>query len=143
MATETGEGTTDADESVSEPSESTVDTSTETVESDIEVDDEVDTTEEARNYDQFTRSAIVTTVSTLSGVAVAFASALYVGDPESPTALLLVAAAVFVQFPIYKLMGMNVDTFGMKGKIYIAFMTFILWFLTWGLILTTGATDAL
>ncbi len=128
MATETGEGTADADESVAD--ESAVDTA-----------DEFD--EEDSGYSQFARSAIVTTGSTLSGMVVAFASAMYVSDPESATGLLLVAAAVFLQFPLYRLIGLDVDDFGLKGNIYIAFMTFILWFITMTLILTTGALDAL
>ena len=145
MATETGDGTADADDAVSESPDTEA---AENVEADIDVDEDVDIEEdvdadEDTGYSQYARSVIVTTVSTLAGVAVAFISALYMENPESSTSLLLVAAAAFIQFPLYKLMGMDVDNFGMKGKIYIVFMTFILWFLTLGLILTTGATDAL
>lgn len=127
MATETGEGTADADESVAD-------------ESTVETTEDVD--EEESRYDQFERSLIVTIGSTLAGMATAVASALYVSDPESATALLLVAAAVFLQFPVYRLVGLDVDDFGMKGNLYITLMTFILWFLTYSLILTTGAVEA-
>ena len=135
MATETGEGTAEADESAARSQETAVETGT---------DEQVDVDEETEErYDPHARSVIVTIGSTIAGMAVALVSALYIGDPESATALLLVGAAVFIQFPLYRLIGMNVDDFGMKGKLYIAFMTFILWFLTWGIILTTGAADAL
>ena len=132
MATETGEGTADADDGAAGSQETAVET---------ETDEQVDG--ETGGYNPHARSVIVTIGSTLFGMAAALVSDLYVGDPESFTPLLLVGVAVFVQFPLYRLIGMDVDDFGMKGKLYIGFMTFILWFLTWGLILTTGATDAL
>ncbi|MFC7058308.1 hypothetical protein [Halovenus salina] len=116
MATETGEGPTE------------------------DVSDE-DTTESP--FSDYERSAIVTTGATLAGMAAAFVSELYIGDPQDNTALLLVLAAMLVQFPIYRFIGLDVDDFGIKGNLYIALMTFILWFLTWGIILTTGAVDAL
>ena len=141
MATETGDGTADGDDSVSDAQDSPLETAaadhSETEDDASEIEDD------SSNYSQFARSAIVTTGSTLSGMAVAFISALYLSSPESSTSLLLVAAAVFLQFPIYRLIGLDVDDFGMKGNIYIAFMTFILWFVTLGIILTTGAMDAL
>ena len=130
MATETGEGTADASEGTSDAQES-VDS----------VSDEE--TESESRYSPHARSIIVTVGSTLAGMVTALVSTLYVSDPESLTPLLLVAAAVFVQFPIYRVIGLDVDDFGMKGKLYIGVMTFILWFLTWGLILTTGAVDAI
>lgn len=135
MATETGEGTADADD-VTE--ESAVETSEESG-----VDTTADLDEEESPYDQFERSLIVTMGSTLFGIVTAFVSALYVSDPESSTALLLVAAAVFLQFPIYRLVGLDVDDFGIKGNLYIAVMTFALWFITYSIVLTTGAIDAL
>lgn len=132
MATETGEGTTDADEwGDGEPEDEA---------SDEWSDDEA---EEESGYSQYARSAIVTTGSTLSGMLVGIGSALYLDDPQSNQALLLVGAAVVLQFPIYRLLGLDVGDFSTKGKIYIGFMTFVLWFLTYGLILTTGAVEAL
>jgi hypothetical protein len=122
MATETGEG---AAEDVSGSQDSAVDT-----------DDESE-------FSDYERSAIVTVGATLSGIIAAIATSLYVSDPQNNTALLLVAAAIFLQLPIYRLIGLDVDDFGIKGNLYISLMTFILWFLTWGIILTTGALDAL
>lgn len=133
MATETGEGTADADESVAD----------EGVTDESAVETTEDFEEEESRYDQFERSLIVTMGSTLFGMATAGVSALYVTDPESATALLLVAAAVFLQFPIYRAIGLDTDDFGIKGNLYITVMTFILWFLTYSIILTTGAFDAL
>ena len=125
MATETGEETNDT--------EWGQDTSTEATADD----------DDSSGYSQYARSVIVTTGSTLSGVFVAVLTALSGADPQSNTILLPVAAAVVIQFPLYRVIGLDVDDFGTKGKVYIALMTFILWFLTWGVLLTTNATDAL
>jgi hypothetical protein len=122
MATETGEETSDADWSTRD---STTETST----------DEDDSS----GYSQYARSAIVTTGSTLAGVATAIVTAISGADPESNTILLPVAAAIIVQFPVYRLLGLDVADFDTKGKVYIGVMTFILWFLTMGIILTTNA----
>lgn len=121
MATETGEGTA---ESGSQESA-------------------VETADGDSGFTDYERSAIVTIGSTLFGIAAAVVSALYVTDPQNRSALLLVAAAILLQFPLYRLIGLDVDDFGLKGNLYIGIMTFILWFLTWGIILTTGALDAL
>jgi hypothetical protein len=125
MATETGEETNDT--------EWGQDTSTEATTDD----------DESSGYSQYARSVIVTTGATLSGVFVAVLTALSGADPQSNTILLPVAAAVVIQFPLYRVIGLDVDDFGTKGKVYIVLMTFILWFLTWGVLLTTNATDAL
>lgn len=125
MATETGEATSDASDDVDESDFDTGEGG------DLDADDEP--------YSQYQRSVIVTTCATLLGIAAGIASALYGGDPQGMTGLLIVFAAVVVQFPFYRLIGMDVDDFGMKGQIYIFFMTFVLWFISWSLILTTGA----
>jgi hypothetical protein len=125
MATETGEETNDT--------EWGQDTSTEATADD----------DGSSGYSQYARSVIVTTGATLSGVFVAVLTALSGADPQSNTILLPVAAAVVIQFPLYRVIGLDVDDFGTKGKVYIVLMTFILWFLTWGVLLTTNATDAL
>lgn len=102
-----------------------------------------DTADEESGFGDYERSAIVTTGATLAGIVAAFVSELYIGDPQDNTALLLVVVAVIAQLFLYRLIGLDVDDFGLKGNLYIALMTFILWFLSWGIILTTGAAEAL
>jgi len=136
MATETGEGTAETDDDAEY-----MDLDDEaTAESDVEAEDELD---EESGYSTYARSVIVTIGSTLSGMGVALLSALYLEDPTGTLPLLLVVAAVFLQRFVYGLMGMDVDDFGVKGNLYIGVMTFALWFITLGIVLTTGATDAL
>ena len=54
--------------------------------------------------------------------------------------LYLVGGAVLVQLPLYSVIGIDIDDFGPKEYLYIAFITFSMWFITWGILLTTGAT---
>lgn len=122
MATETGDGAADSSGSA-----------------DVGSVGAGDESNEAGGYEQFERSLIVTTVATLMGVVGGIASSLYVGDPGNRTALVILGAVIVVQFPFYSVIGMEVDDFGAKGNLYIVFMTFVLWFMSWTIILTTGA----
>lgn len=91
------------------------------------------------------RSISVTALSALLGVAAAFVCLSLYGTGEAGAqnqeALLIVLGAIVIQFPIIKLSGIyNDDEFGVKHYLFIAFMTFSLWFLSWGIMLETGVT---
>lgn len=118
MATETGESATETGDGA--------------------VDDSVTEADES-GYSDYIRSVIVTTVATLFGMLAGIASTLLANSPGDRIGLLALVGAIIVQFPFYYLLGMDVDDFGTKGKLYIGFMTFVLWFISWGLLLTTGA----
>jgi hypothetical protein len=117
MATETGDGTADTGESAVEGS----------------------VTEESSGWSDYTRKVSVTTVATLTGMAAGIASSQFATSAGDRTALLILATAVIIQFPLYRLLGMDMDEFGAKSKLYVTFMTFVLWFISWGVLLTTGA----
>lgn len=92
-------------------------------------------------FSSYMRSITVTTLATLFGVLAAILSVLFAtanGQPDDVTGGLILLAAVLVQFPLYKFMGIDVEDFGVKDQLYVAFMTFALWFVTWSLLLTTG-----
>jgi len=110
MATETGESTT---------------------ESDIE-------TESDDGLSPYMRSITVTTCSTLAGIAAAVLSLMEATGPEDPTGAFLLLAAIIVQFPLYKAIGVDTGDFGGKDYAYVFFMTFVLWFISWGILLTAG-----
>jgi hypothetical protein len=55
------------------------------------------------------------------------------------TALAVVAVAIAVQFPVLRVIGIEQDDLSGKDVLYIVFMTFALWFVSWGILLTTGA----
>jgi len=88
------------------------------------------------------RGVTVTTVACLAGLGAAIGSATIFGttaaDAVGTGQVLLVASAVLIQFPLLKLVGVDVDEFGIKDNLYITFMTFCLWFMTYTVLLTSA-----
>ncbi|MCU4926237.1 hypothetical protein OB905_09605 [Halobacteria archaeon AArc-dxtr1] len=105
-------------------------------------------TESISDRREHIRSIGVTALAALAGVGAALASAAVTGDAATvddaasdQLALFIVVAAIVVQFPLIQLSGIyGEDEFGAKHYLFIAFITFSLWFLTWGIILTSEAT---
>ena len=94
-------------------------------------------TETAEGYSGHVRSVTVTTLASLSGIVAMLTSEYAVGvDPSSNVALLVVVGAIAVQLPILSVAGFDTDDFSTKDYLYIAFMTFSLWFVTWTMLLT-------
>ncbi|ADB62366.1 hypothetical protein Htur_3504 [Haloterrigena turkmenica DSM 5511] len=104
-------------------------------------------TESISDRREHIRSISVTALAALLGVAAAFGSMALVGDVSSADAaandtrtLMLVAGAILAQFVLYDFTSIyDDDEFGPKHYLFIVFMTFSLWFVTWGILLTTGA----
>ncbi|AZH26873.1 EMC6-like membrane protein [Haloplanus aerogenes] len=90
------------------------------------------------------RGVTVTTLACLGGVAAAVAASVVVGTGQEaasdPLALIFMVAAVAVQYPVLRLIGVDVADFGAKDHLYVGFMTFTLWFITFAILLTTGAS---
>lgn len=86
------------------------------------------------------RGLTVTTIAAIAGLAAGVGSnAVTGGDPRSQVAIGILAVAILVQFPILHVLGIEYDGLGTKDKVYVAFMTFSLWFVSWGILLTTAA----
>jgi uncharacterized membrane protein len=89
------------------------------------------------------RGVTTTTLACLAGVLAAVGSGLVVGTDAAaasdPRGIFVLAAFLVVQFPVLRLLGVDVDTFGVKDYLYVAFMTFALWFITFAILLTSGA----
>jgi hypothetical protein len=90
------------------------------------------------------RGVTVTAIAGLAGVAAAVLSAIAANGPGDTLGVYILAGAVIVQFPLFRLLemvGIELDTgdFGVKDYLYVAFMTFALWFVCWAILLTTGA----
>ena len=101
-------------------------------------------TETMSDRRQHVRSISVTALSTLLGVGAGLASATYVGTHEAaatdPRAYVIVLAVILIQFPLLTGTGIyDDDEFGVKHYLFIAFMTFSMWFVTWGILLTAHA----
>ncbi|WP_248895252.1 hypothetical protein [Haloplanus halobius] len=90
------------------------------------------------------RGVTVTTLACLAGVAAAVVSAAVVGTgPEAASSvrtLAFLVAAIAGQYPLLKAVGVDVSEFGAKDHLYVAFMTFSLWFVSFAILLTTGAS---
>jgi len=88
------------------------------------------------------RGVTVTTLACLGGLVAAVVAGVVVGTgPEAASdtrALAFLVAAVAVQYPVLKAVGVDVSDFGAKDHLYVAFMTFALWFITFAILLTTG-----
>ncbi|ELY83573.1 EMC6-like membrane protein [Natrinema altunense] len=98
-------------------------------------------TESISDRREHIRSVSVTALSALLGVGAALASATWVGLSEAAAqdtqALAFVLGAILVQYVLINLSGIyGEDEFGAKHYLFIAFMTFSLWFVTWGILLT-------
>jgi hypothetical protein len=87
-----------------------------------------------------------TGIAALLGVLAAFGSYLLTQDAATmdaaardQTAQLLVLVAVVVQPVLQRLLGIYKDDFGAKDFLFILLVTFAMWFVTWTVILTSGA----
>lgn len=101
-------------------------------------------TDTADRFSPHLRGLTVTTLASLAGVAAAVVSVVLTADAASPATsslgLYVLAGAVLVQFPVLQLAGIDVEDFSAKDYLYVAFMTFSLWFVCWTILLTTGTT---
>jgi hypothetical protein len=84
-----------------------------------------------------TRSVVVTTLLSLSGVAAGVVTASLATGPTDRVGLMVVVAAMFANLGILRVIGVDVSEFGPKEHLYNAFMTFALWYVTWGVFLTS------
>jgi hypothetical protein len=96
-------------------------------------------TDTGNGYSPHLRGLTVTTISTLLGMAAGVGAAVVAAGPSDTVGLIILGAAILVQLPLFKTLGIDTDDFSTKDHLYITFMTSVLWFMTWGLILTTNA----
>jgi uncharacterized membrane protein len=96
-------------------------------------------TESGERFSPHLRGVTVTTLATGMGIVAGVVSALVTSGPGDQIGLAILAGAVLVQFPLLRVLGIEVSDFGTKDHLYVAFMTFVLWFIAWGILLTAGA----
>lgn len=89
------------------------------------------------------RGVTVTTIACLAGLGAGVVSTYVAEGASDPFAVFVLAGAVLIQFPLYRLIEaagvkLDVEDFSTKDYLYIAFMTFALWFVSWTILLTTG-----
>lgn len=97
-------------------------------------------TETADRRASHRRSITVTTAASLAGIAAGFGSAAVASGPTDTLGLVVLAALTFVSLGVMRLLGVDVEEFSTKDHLYVGFMAFALWFVTWGILLTSGVT---
>lgn len=103
-------------------------------------------TETADDRAAHLRGMTVTALAAILGIVAAFGSLVAVGDAPpteiatSSIAVYVLAATILVQYPLLKGTGI-VEEFSGKDVIYIAFMTFMFWFVCLTILLTGGVTS--
>lgn len=85
------------------------------------------------------RGITVTSLASLFGIAAGVTASMLAESPDDTLGVILFAVAVFIQFPILRVVGFEVENFGVKDYLFITFMTFCFWFVTWAIMMTTGA----
>lgn len=85
------------------------------------------------------RGVTVTTVATVLGMVAGVVAALITSGPDDVLGVTVLGAAILVQLPLLNVFGVDTDDFSKKDYLYVGFMTFVLWFMTWGILLTAGA----
>ncbi|MFB6282163.1 MAG: hypothetical protein ABEH40_09100 [Haloferacaceae archaeon] len=101
-------------------------------------------TETGAGLSDHLRGVTVTTAACLAGTFAALTSAAVVGTSTAAAtdtrALVVLAGFVIVQYPVFRAVGIDVQEFGAKDHLYVAFMTFALWFMTFTILLTAGVS---
>ncbi|WP_276260065.1 hypothetical protein [Haloglomus litoreum] len=92
------------------------------------------------------RGVTVTTLAALAGIAAAVVSSQLATGATDRTALFVLVGFTFAQFAVLQgidtagILQLDVDDFGAKDVLYVVFMTFAFWFVSWGVLLTSGAS---
>jgi len=86
------------------------------------------------------RGLTVTSIATLAGVAGALATTAITTGAQDTMGVAVLGAFVLGQFPLLRLLGIEIDDLSAKDYLYIVFMTFSLWYVTWAILLTTGTS---
>lgn len=84
------------------------------------------------------RSVTVTSLASLAGIAAGLASTAVATGATDRMGLYIFVALTVVQYPILYALGIDVEEFSTKDHLYLTFMTFAMWFVTWGILLTAG-----
>jgi hypothetical protein len=84
------------------------------------------------------RSLKVTATAALAGVVAGVATPMVTTGPSDRLGLAVVLGAILAELGVMRLLGVDVEEFSTKDHLYIAFMTFALWFISYAIMLTAG-----
>jgi len=92
------------------------------------------------------RAVTVTAIAALAGVGSAILSTVLTEGMAAEAAAtaqepqFVLGGAILVQFGLLRVLGLMKDDFGAKDALFIAFVTFSMWFVTFGIALRTGVS---
>lgn len=107
-------------------------------------------TETGEGLSSHVRGVTVTTVCTLAGIVAGVASAQLTAGVVSaglPSGygdvfgLYVLGVAILAELPVMKALGVQLGDFSTKDKIYVGFMTAVLWYVSWTILLTAGTLN--
>lgn len=84
------------------------------------------------------RSVTITAIATLGGALAGIAASQVATGPNDPAGIAALVVATLAEFGLMKAAGIDVGEFSTKDNLYVAFMSFALWFIVWGVLLTAG-----
>ena len=101
-------------------------------------------TDTAGRFSSHMRGVTVTALASIMGIVAAVASSVVTAGAAAPATdpkgVFVLGGATLVQFPVLQAVGIDMEDFSTKDYLYVAFMTFSLWFVCWGILLSTGTT---
>ena len=97
-------------------------------------------TETAERRAAHRRGVKVTTTATLLGVVAGLVSSAMATGPSDRVGVAVVVGAIIASLGVMRVLGVDVEEFSTKDHLYVAFMTISLWFITWTILLSTGAS---
>ena len=86
------------------------------------------------------RGVTVTTISAVFGILAGIGAHYIATAPDDALGVAVFGVAVFIQFPIFRAVGIEVEDFGVKDYLFVGFITFAFWFMIWTILLTTEAS---
>jgi len=84
------------------------------------------------------RSVTITAIASLGGVIAGVGSFFAASTATDTVAVLILVVALLAEQGLMKLLGIDVEEFSAKDNLYVVFETFAFWFITWGVLLSTG-----
>jgi len=82
------------------------------------------------------RSITVTGVAALAGIAAGVVADTVATGATDTTGVVVLVVAIGAAFGVVRAAGVEVTEFGKKDILYVTFITFSLWFVSWAILLT-------
>jgi len=85
------------------------------------------------------RGITITSVVSIAGIVAGVLSAMFASSPTDQLGLIVLVAVTAVSLGVLRAIGVKIEEFSTKDHLYVWFMSFSLWFITWGILLMGNA----